>query len=118
MADRGGFSLLEMLVALAVFSLATLALLHLTGESARSAVRVEERTLGGLIAENRAVEAVVAPAPSLGISDGRDRLAGRDWAWRREVAATPDPAILRIAVQARLEGRLVGERVLFRRSPA
>lgn len=116
MAERSGFSLLEMLMALAVFSLAALALLHLTGEAARSAARVEERTLAGVVAENRAVEAVIAPAPPLGLSEGRDRLAGRDWSWRREVAATDNPAILRISVQARLDGRLTGERVLFRRS--
>lgn len=114
MASRAGFSLLEMLVALSVFALAALALLHLTGEAARSAVRVEERTLGGVVAENRAVEAVAAPRPPMGVSDGVDRLAGRDWAWRREVAATEDPALLRVAVTARLDGRLAAERVLFR----
>ena len=118
MTDRGGFSLLEMLVALAVFSLGALALLHLTGEATRSAVRVEERTLAGVVADNRAIEAVIAPTPPVGLSDGVDQLAGRDWAWRREVAATEDPAILRISVQARIDGRLAGERVMFRRSPA
>lgn len=117
MTDRGGFSLLEMLVALAVFSLGALALLHLTGEATRSAVRVEERTLAGVVADNRAIEAVIAPTAPVGLSDGVDQLAGRDWAWRREVAATDDPAILRISVQARIDGRLASERVMFRRSP-
>ena len=63
MADpaRQGFSLVELLVALAVFSLAAMALLNLSGENTRSAARVEDRTLGGVVAENLAVEAAVTP---------------------------------------------------------
>ncbi|MFP5297125.1 MAG: prepilin-type N-terminal cleavage/methylation domain-containing protein, partial [Alphaproteobacteria bacterium] len=41
---RQGFSLVELLVALAVFSLAAMALLNLSGENTRSAARVEDRT--------------------------------------------------------------------------
>jgi len=49
-----GFSLIELLVALAVFALAVLALLNLAGESTRTAVLLEERVLAGVVAENRA----------------------------------------------------------------
>jgi general secretion pathway protein I len=73
-----GFTLIELLVALAVFSLAALALLNLSGENTRSAARVEARTLGGIVAENRAVEAVIAPAIAEGITSGQTPLADRD----------------------------------------
>ncbi|MDP2117618.1 MAG: type II secretion system protein GspI, partial [Brevundimonas sp.] len=53
--------MIELLVALAVFSVAALALLNLAGENSRSAARVETRTLGGVVAENLAVEAMIAP---------------------------------------------------------
>ena len=43
MTERPGFSLIEMVVALGVFSLAALALLNLMGEGVRSAVRAETR---------------------------------------------------------------------------
>lgn len=46
-AGRAGFTLIEMLVALAVFALAAMALLNLSGEATRSAVRLEARTLAG-----------------------------------------------------------------------
>ena len=50
-APREGFSLLEILVALAVFGLAAMALLNLSGESVRTAARVQDRTLGGIVAD-------------------------------------------------------------------
>ncbi|RZJ18041.1 MAG: type II secretion system protein GspI [Brevundimonas sp.] len=97
-ADRSGFSLLELLVALAVFSLAAVALLNLQGESTRSQVRVETRTLAGVVAQNLAVEAVTAPRPPSD-GEGRTALAGRDWRWSRSVVATDDPEILRIDIR-------------------
>jgi type II secretion system protein I len=61
-SSRAGFTLIECLVALAVFGLAAMALLNLSGESTRSAARVETRTLGGIVADNVAAEAMIARA--------------------------------------------------------
>ena len=112
---RRGFTLIELLVALAVFSLAALALLNLGGENTRSAARAETRTLGGIVAENLAVEAMTArPAPAPGDSDGTQSLAGRDWRWTRAVTATDDPDILRIDIRVSDDEGQAAERVLFR----
>lgn len=115
MAERGGFTLIEMLVALAVFSLAAMALLNLSGESTRSAQRVETRTLGGMVAENVAVEAAVAPALGEGENSSVSDLGGRRWAWSRAVTATADPDLLRIEVRVRDEEGQASDRVLYRR---
>lgn len=115
MADRNGFTLVEMLVALAVFSLAAMALLNLSGESTRSAQRVETRTLGGMVAENVAVEAAVAPALGEGESAGTSDLGGRRWQWTRAVTATADPDLLRIDVRVRDDEGQAADRTLFRR---
>ena len=115
-----GFSLLELLVALAVFSLVVLALLNLAGESTRTAVLVEERVLAGIVAGNRAVEAAVEPLDALSAqSEGQERLGERDWYWTRTVAATGDAALLRIdiAVHAAGSDHIAAETVLFRNAP-
>ena len=116
--DRGpnkeGFSLIELLVALAVFSLAALALLNLTGENTRSAARVETRTLGGVVAETLAVEAMIAPSISEGTASGRTALAGRDWRWTRTVAATDDPDLLRIDIRVATDEGQAADRTVFR----
>lgn len=111
---RDGFTLVEMLVALAVFSLAAMALLNLSGENTRSAARVETRTLGGVVAENVAVEAAVAMQLPEGETSGRTELAGRAWRWTRTVLATDDPDILRIEVRVQDDEGQAADRTLFR----
>ena len=111
---REGFTLIELLVALAVFSLAAMALLNLSGENTRSAARVETRTLGGIVAENLAVEAMIAPAISEGTTSGQIPLAGRPWRWTRTTTATDDPDLLRIHITVRDTEGQAAERTLFR----
>ena len=60
---EAGFTLLEMLVALAVFSLAALALLRLEGATVRQTGELDERMLAQLVARNLAVETLTDPAP-------------------------------------------------------
>lgn len=114
MAERRGFTLIELLVALAVFSLAALALLNLSGENTRSAARVETRTLGGIVAENLAVEAATLPTIGEGTSTGEVELAGRRWRWSREVSATDVPGLLRIEVRVSDTEGQAAARTLFR----
>ena len=115
MTERPGFSLIEMVVALGVFSLAALALLNLMGEGVRSASRAETRAFAAVVAENLAVEAVVArEASSQGAEDGQTQLAGRDWRWTRTVTATADPGILRIDVSVSESGEHAADLTAFR----
>jgi len=114
MIDRRGFTLIEMLVALAVFSLAALALLNLSGESTRSTARVQDRTLGGIVAENVAAEAMIAQSLPVGDAAGQARLAGRAWRWTRRVTATDTPGLGRIEVRVFSDEGQVADRVLFK----
>ena len=112
-----GFTLLELLVALAVFSLVVLALLNLAGESTRTAVIVEERVLAGIVAGNRAVEAAVEPLDTLAArGEGDEQLGDRGWRWTRSLSATDDADVLRvdITVYAADSDRTAAETVLFR----
>lgn len=98
-AERG-FTLIEMLVALAVFSLSVLALLNLSGENARSAALVHDQVLAGVVADNRAVEAMLLPLPDLAMAgEGVEIVAGSPWRWRRTLADTSDPGIVRVDVE-------------------
>ncbi|MEZ0470486.1 type II secretion system minor pseudopilin GspI [Luteimonas sp. B3_2_R+30] len=112
-----GFSLLEMLVALAVFGLVVIALLNLSGENTRTTAIVEERVLAGVVAENRAVEAATEPLQALArMTDGSERLGDREWHWTRTVNATDDAAIVRVEVTVTAAGsdRIAAETTLFR----
>lgn len=111
---RQGFTLIELLVALAVFSLAAMALLNLAGENTRSQARVEDRTLGGIVAENLAVQAAIAPSLAEGETSGQTTLAGRSWRWAQTVAATDDPEIQRVLIRVSTEEGQAADRTLFR----
>jgi general secretion pathway protein I len=95
-----GFTLVEVLVALAIFSLAALALLRLQGVALSTTARLDERTLAAIVAQNQAIEAVTAPrAPSIGTSAGQETVAGRPWRWSRTVSRAPDARLQRIDVR-------------------
>lgn len=96
---EAGFTLIEMMVALAIFSLAALALVRLQAFELRSAGRVEAHTIGGIVAHNLAAEALSDPAaPALGLTQGTLTNAGRRWAWTRIVSRTDDVRLLRVDI--------------------
>ena len=115
-----GFTLIEMLVALSVFSLAVLALLNLSGENARTAAVVQEQVLAGVVADNRAVEAMLMPLPELAAAgEGVEDAGGMRWRWTRSITDTADPGIVRVDIAvAHLEGpQVVAALVVFRSRP-
>ncbi len=96
---RNGFSLIEVLVALAVFSLAALALLRLEGAVLGGTARIDDKTIAAIVARNQGIAALLAPQPAAyGASGGTERNAGRAWQWHREVSRTADARLQRIDV--------------------
>jgi general secretion pathway protein I len=101
-ARESGFSLLEVLVALAVFSMGAIALLNVVGEGARTQAAVDVRAIARVVAENRLVEIMALSAPPQpGLSNGEEESMTRRFVWEQAVAPTQNPAILRIDVRVR-----------------
>lgn len=99
-----GFTLLEMLVALSVISIAALALIRLDAYAVRTAGDLDESTMAGIVAQNRAVELWTDPAPpTIGTSAIGVANAGRNWRVEQRVAKTADDALLRIDLLVRPE---------------
>jgi general secretion pathway protein I len=92
-----GFTLLEMLVALAVFSLAALALIRLQSVTIRTAADLDSKAMGQIVAHNLMVDLQGDPQPpSTGDMEGEVDNGGRKWRWTRVVAPTEDPRLLRV----------------------
>ena len=92
-----GFTLLEMLVALAVFSLAALALVRLQGVTLRTAADLDSKALGQIVARNLMVEVQSDPLPpSVGEEEGAVANGGRNWRWHRIVKPTDDQRLLQV----------------------
>jgi general secretion pathway protein I len=105
-AARSGFTLIEIVVALAVLAVAMGALISGMARYADNAGALRERTLALWVAHNRLTEIDLEPAwPTIGKSDGDVELAGVDWRWFVEVIETPDPDVRRINIRVQLKGR-------------
>ena len=84
-------------MALAVFSLAALALVRLQGVTLRTAADLDSKALGQIVARNLMVEVQTDPVPpSLGSEQGEVDNGGRRWHWNREVRAMDDKRLLQI----------------------
>jgi general secretion pathway protein I len=114
-----GFTLIEIMVALAVFSLAVLALIRLESGTIRGVSIIDATAGANLVARNVAVEAVTdAQPPTLGTASGREANGGRTWAWTRTVTPTGNTQVLRVDVSvADPRGTVLARATLVRPPP-
>jgi len=106
MIRRGeaGFTLIEMLVALSVFSLAALALIRLQAYTTSNAAELEMRVIAQSVVKNRSVELLTDPRPpALGSSSGRVENGGYNWEWTQEAQLTEDQRFVQVDILAREE---------------
>jgi general secretion pathway protein I len=116
-AERG-FTLIEMMVALAVFSLAALALLKLEGATVSSTHELDRRTMAQVVARNLAAETLTDPTPPpLGKTDGTEVNGGSRWTWTRGTRRIGDGGATRIDIAVADEaGQELASLTLVRRS--
>lgn len=96
-----GFTLIEMLVALSVFSLAALALIRLQAYTSRNAAALETRVIAQSVVRNRSVEILTDPRPpALGRSNGQVKNGGLTWNWTQEAKLTEDQRFVQVDITA------------------
>ncbi len=100
-----GFTLLEVLVAVAVLALALTAIISGGGNAARAASTMRDKTEALWVAHNRLTEVDLQPVwPQLGTSSDDVTMGGTDWTWRAEVIGTQDPTLRRINIRVGKKG--------------
>lgn len=99
-----GFTLIEVLIALAVLAVGLVALVQAGGQRADNVRHLENRTLATWIADDRLTAMRLAGEwPSAGTDEGEREMAGRTWYWEAEVEETPEERVRRINVAVRLD---------------
>ena len=102
---RRGFTLLEVLVALAIVGLSLTSIAVTMGGMLDGAVALRERTYASWIAQNRIVEIRAAGSvPEIGVTSGEVEFANSDWAWRAVIAETGVEDLYRIDVEVSRPG--------------
>jgi general secretion pathway protein I len=100
MGPHRGFTLIEILVALAILAVALAAAVRAAGVSADTTLRVKERLLAGWIAQDRLADYAMRPLwPDIGTRQGNADQAGVRFVWRETVTGTPNQLFRRIEVQ-------------------
>lgn len=114
-----GFTLLEVLVALAVLALALGAIVQAAGSSANQLAYLRDQTLAGWVAVNQLnAQLLETRWPDAGSNlSGTADLAEQEWRWEIKVLKTPDDDIRRLQATVRLQakGPPLAERIAFKR---
>lgn len=94
-----GFTLIEILVALAIVAIGIGAVAKATGNHINTAQLTEDRLLGSWVAANRMAELRISPEwPAASERQGQATLGGRQWHYLERIATTADPDILRVDI--------------------
>jgi general secretion pathway protein I len=95
-----GFTLLEVLVALAVLAITLSSLIQTVSLNARTVGMLRDRTFAHWVAMNQITEMQVAQEwPGTGTRNGKVEMAGKEWGWTIRVTDTPNPTIRRLDVE-------------------
>lgn len=114
MSERG-FTLVEVLAALLIFSFAIIGLTRAGTESTRAVNVLQSKTYAGIVADNQLIRARMAPL-KIGTTQGEETANGQDYDWRVETSATESEGFFRIVVSVSEKGQdqVVIERTAFR----
>lgn len=94
--STAGFTLVEVLVALAILAIALAAVLRAMGQAIDLSTDLRERTLALWVAEERATaHQLKRDFPALDTTEGTMELGGHEWRWRERVTAVVQVADLR-----------------------
>ena len=97
-----GFTLVEVLVALAVLAIALAAIMRTMAQAIDTTAALRERGVALWVAQNRlAVRQMRQDWPAADTIDGETEMGGEKWFWREQVSTTPEPKIRRIEITVR-----------------
>jgi len=95
----GGFTLVEILVALLVLAIALTAVARGLGAAIDTTAELRERTLARWVAEDRLAALELGREwPALDVKEGNADMGGRAFRWRQETGVTPVARMRRVEV--------------------
>lgn len=108
-----GFTLIEVMVALAIAALSLAAVAAAVSQMVDAASSMQERTYAAWIGHNKIAELRLANVvPEVSESSGEITYAGREWAWEAVVSETGVENLFRVDVTVSAAGSEVGIRTV------
>jgi len=92
-----GFTLVEVLAALLIFSFAIIGLTRAGTESVRAVSVLKDKSYAGIVADNQLIRARIAPL-EVGVKTGEESVSGKVYDWRVETSQTDNADFYRLIV--------------------
>ena len=105
MKYKQGFSLIEIMVALLIVSIALGGAIYTVGISARNETIISNATFARWVAMNQIAKIKLEHAwPSIGNTKGDEEMAGGKWVWKQKTRSTENELVRRIEISVWREG--------------
>ncbi len=99
---QSGFTLVEILVSLAILSIILGVLVESAGVATSNAGRMRDRAIAEWVATNRLAELRLSPTfPETGSKTGDEEMLGVNWYWKTIVQKVDDDDLRRVDVEVR-----------------
>ncbi|MEP4051136.1 MAG: type II secretion system minor pseudopilin GspI [Litorimonas sp.] len=94
---QAGFTLVEVLAALLIFSVAIIGLSRTGTQSVSHTQRLTHKTFASVVADNQLIFARMR-RPIVGTTSGREEAGGQAYTWQLETLETPQEGLLELRV--------------------
>ncbi len=94
---EAGFTLVEVLAALLIFSFAIIGLTRSGTESVRAISVLQDKSYAGVVADNQLIRARIKPL-QIGAETGEEAVNGKPYNWRVETSETESEGFYRLIV--------------------
>lgn len=95
-----GFTLLEVLVAIAILAVSLSALIQTTTANSRTVTLLREQSFAHWVAMNKMAELHLAQTwPSVGIKNDKETWGNHEWGWSVRISETPNNTIRQAEVE-------------------
>ncbi len=102
-SGQRGFTLIEVLVALAVIAIGLLAVLSVAAKGTHVSAAIEQRNFASWVAQNEMAHLRLASKwPETGETSDNVDFGNQKWHWKTEVADTQDKALRRVTITVSL----------------
>ena len=98
--NNRGFTLIEVMVAIAIFAMAALAAVSAASGHLNSLSTIQQRTFAQYVAANRLTELNLTTTwPLKDNQRGSERQGGVEWQWRQQVVETVTPNVVAVTIE-------------------
>lgn len=113
-----GFTLIEVMVALAVLAIGMSAALHSTSQAGYAGSFLKQKTIAHWVASNVAADlSINGEWLDPGVTTGTETMARQTWHWEAKVQATDVPELRLVTIRVSLDGKEKASLITFLGKP-